>query len=83
MHRLREMFNQQGMGQVDVNVSDQNRGWQGQQGQEQAQQGQSGRTSAAGGRLDSADDELVPATIAEAAAQTTSVIGSSAVDYYA
>lgn len=83
MHRLRDMFNQQGMGQVDVNVSDQNRGWQGQQGQEQAQQGQSGRTSAAGGRLDSADEELAPATIAEAAAQTTSVIGSSAVDYYA
>ena len=29
MHRLREMFTQQGMGQVDVNVSDQTRGWQG------------------------------------------------------
>lgn len=83
MHRLRDMFNQQGMGQVDVNVSDQSRGWQGQQGQEQAQQGQGGRTSAAGGRLDSADEELAPAAIAEAAAQTTSVIGSSAVDYYA
>jgi flagellar hook-length control protein FliK len=83
MHRLRDMFNQQGMGQVDVNVSDQSRGWQGQQGQEQAQQGQSGRTSAAGGRLDSVDEELAPAAIAEAATQTTSVIGSSAVDYYA
>ncbi|WP_456023799.1 flagellar hook-length control protein FliK [Pseudomonas protegens] len=83
MHRLRDMFNQQGMGQVDVNVSDQSRGWQGQQGQEQAQQGQSGRTSAAGGRLDSADEELAPAAVAEAVAQTTSVIGSSAVDYYA
>ncbi|MFJ2282637.1 flagellar hook-length control protein FliK [Pseudomonas sp. NPDC087803] len=83
MHRLRDMFTQQGMGQVDVNVSDQSRGWQGQQGQEQAQQGQSGRTSAAGGRLDSAEEELTPAAVAEAAAQTTSVIGSSAVDYYA
>lgn len=83
MHRLRDMFNQQGMGQVDVNVSDQNRGWQGQQGQEQAQQGHTGRTSATGGRLDSADEELAPATVAEVAAQTTSVIGSSAVDYYA
>lgn len=83
MHRLRDMFNQQGMGQVDVNVADQNRGWQGQQGQEQAQQGHSGRTSAAGGRLDSADEELAPATVAEVAAQTTSVIGTSAVDYYA
>jgi flagellar hook-length control protein FliK len=83
MHRLRDMFNQQGMGQVDVNVSDQNRGWQGQQGQEQAQQGHTGRTGATGGRLDSADEELAPATVAEVAAQTTSVIGSSAVDYYA
>ncbi len=83
MHRLREMFNQQGMGQVDVNVSDQNRGWQGQQGQEQAHQGQSGRTSAGGGRLDSADEELAAAAVAEAAVQTTSVIGTSAVDYYA
>ena len=83
MHRLREMFNQQGMGQVDVNVSDQNRGWQGQQGQEQAHQGQSGRTSAGGARLDSADEELAAAAVAEAAVQTTSVIGTSAVDYYA
>ncbi|WP_454834305.1 flagellar hook-length control protein FliK [Pseudomonas lini] len=81
MHRLRDMFAQQGMGQVDVNVSDQSRGWQGQ-GQEQAQQGQGGRTSANGGRLDSVDEEL-PATVAEVAANTTSVIGSSAVDYYA
>ncbi|WP_415770620.1 flagellar hook-length control protein FliK [Pseudomonas sp. LB3P38] len=83
MHRLRDMFAQQGMGQVDVNVSDQSRGWQGQ-GQEQAQQGQSqgGRTNASGGRLDSMDEELAP-TVAEVAASTTSVIGSSAVDYYA
>ncbi|WPN56484.1 flagellar hook-length control protein FliK [Pseudomonas sp. P9_31] len=81
MHRLRDMFAQQGMGQVDVNVSDQSRGWQGQ-GQEQAQQGQGGRTHSSGGRLDSVDEEL-PATVAEVAANTTSVIGSSAVDYYA
>ncbi|NUU35750.1 flagellar hook-length control protein FliK [Pseudomonas sp. C2B4] len=80
MHRLRDMFAQQGMGQVDVNVSDQSRG--SQQGQEQAQQNQSGRTSARGGRLDSMDDELTPG-VAEVAAPVTSVIGSSAVDYYA
>jgi flagellar hook-length control protein FliK len=83
MHRLRDMFAQQGMGQVDVNVSDQSRGWQGQ-GQDQAQQGQGqgGRTSASGGRVDSMDDE-VASNVAEVAATTTSVIGSSAVDYYA
>ena len=80
MHRLRDMFAQQGMGQVDVNVSDQSRG--SQQGQDQAQQSQGGRTSASGGRLDSMDDELTP-TVAEVAPAATSVIGSSAVDYYA
>ncbi|MGL6246822.1 flagellar hook-length control protein FliK [Pseudomonas sp.] len=81
MHRLRDMFAQQGMGQVDVNVSDQSRGWQGQ-GQDQAQQGHGGRTSSNGGRLDGMDDEVAP-TVAEVAATATSVIGSSAVDYYA
>ncbi len=80
MHRLRDMFAQQGMGQVDVNVSDQSRG--SQQGQEQAQQSQSGRTSANGGRLDSVDDEPLP-PVAEVTAATSSVIGSSVVDYYA
>ncbi|MCU1759144.1 flagellar hook-length control protein FliK [Pseudomonas sp. 14P_8.1_Bac3] len=81
MHRLRDMFAQQGMGQVDVNVSDQSRGWQGQ-GQDQAQRGQNGRTSASGGRLDGMDEDIAP-TVAEVAATATSVIGSSAVDYYA
>ncbi|WP_347911192.1 flagellar hook-length control protein FliK [Pseudomonas grandcourensis] len=80
VHRLRDMFAQQGMGQVDVNVSDQSRG--SQQGQDQARQSQTGRTSASGGRLDSMDDDVAPG-IAEVAANTTSVIGSSAVDYYA
>jgi flagellar hook-length control protein FliK len=80
VHRLRDMFAQQGMGQVDVNVSDQSRG--SQQGQEQAQQSQSGRTNASGGRLDAMDDDLAQ-SVAEVAAPVTSVIGSSAVDYYA
>ncbi|MCW8275654.1 flagellar hook-length control protein FliK [Pseudomonas sp. PCH199] len=78
MHRLRDMFAQQGMGQVDVNVSDQSRG--SQQGQEQQNQG--ARVSRGGGRLDAMDDELAPG-ITEVAAAPTSVIGSSAVDYYA
>jgi len=80
VHRLRDMFAQQGMGQVDVNVSDQSRG--SQQGQEQAGQSRSGRAGTSGGRLDSMDDDIIPG-IAEVAANTTSVIGSSAVDYYA
>ncbi|WPN48770.1 MULTISPECIES: flagellar hook-length control protein FliK [unclassified Pseudomonas] len=79
MHRLRDMFVQQGMGQVDVNVSDQNRG---SQDQGQNQQARSGRADANGGRLDGVDESLTP-SVAEVAATTTSVIGSSAVDYYA
>ena len=79
MQRLRDMFTQQGMGQVDVNVSDQSRG---SQDQGQHQQAQSGRTSASGGRLDAMDEDLAP-SIAEVAATATHVIGSSAVDYYA
>ncbi|CAI8826002.1 flagellar hook-length control protein FliK [Pseudomonas sp. IT-P218] len=79
MHRLRDMFAQQGMGQVDVNVSDQSRG---SQDQGQQQQAQSGRASAGGGRLDAMDDEIAP-SVTEVAATATRVIGSSAVDYYA
>lgn len=79
VHRLRDMFAQQGMGQVDVNVSDQSRG---SQDQGQNQQAQSGRSNASGGRLDPVGDDVAP-SVAEVAANTTSVIGSSAVDYYA
>ncbi|CAH0272550.1 flagellar hook-length control protein FliK [Pseudomonas brassicacearum] len=81
LHRLRDSFAQQGMGQVDVSVSDQSRGSQNQEQQAQ-QQARAGRTTSSGGRVDSAD-EAGPAGIAEVAASTTSVIGSSAVDYYA
>jgi flagellar hook-length control protein FliK len=80
MHRLRDMFTQQGMGQVDVNVSDQSRG--SQQGQDQSQQAQRGHNTGSGGRLDGMDEDLGP-SVAEVAAPVTSVIGSSAVDYYA
>lgn len=81
IHRLRDSFAQQGMGQVDVSVSDQSRGSQGQEQQAQ-QQAQAGRTTSSGGRVDSVDEEL-PTSVAEVAASTTSVIGTSAVDYYA
>lgn len=80
MFRLREMFAQQGMGQVDVNVSDQSRNWQGQ-GQEQQNQSRANSTGN-GGRLDGgADDEGAVAGV-EAAAPSV-ILGSSAVDYYA
>ncbi|AXA55038.1 flagellar hook-length control protein FliK [Pseudomonas thivervalensis] len=81
LHRLRESFTQQGMGQVDVSVSDQSRGSQNQEQQAQ-QQARAGHTTSSGGAVDAAD-EAAPASIAEVAASTTSVIGTSAVDYYA
>ncbi|BBP63949.1 flagellar hook-length control protein [Pseudomonas sp. Cab53] len=82
LHRLRDSFTQQGMGQVDVNVSDQSRGSPNQD-QPAQQQAQAGRTTSSGGRADASVDEHLPAGVAEVAASTTSVIGSSAVDYYA
>ncbi|MGC6372738.1 flagellar hook-length control protein FliK [Pseudomonas sp. K2I15] len=81
--RLREMFAQQGMGQVDVNVSDQSRGWQGQQGQDQQQQNQARGVSGNGGRGDGADGGGIGEVAEVAAPVVQSVIGSSAVDYYA
>ncbi len=77
--RLREMFAQQGMGQVDVNVSDQSRG----QEQQQQQQVQTRGVSGGGGRSDGSDSGGhidVADTVAPVA---STVIGSSAVDYYA
>lgn len=74
MHRLRDMLAQQGMGQVDVNVSDQSRSWQGQGQEQQTQQ----RSQASGGRLDDDTPLAAPEPVAPSI-----VLGSSAVDYYA
>jgi flagellar hook-length control protein FliK len=80
--RLREMFAQQGMGQVDVNVSDQSRGWQGQ-GQEQQQQNQARGVGGNGDRGDGRDGGMAGEVAEVAAPVSRTVIGSSAVDYYA
>lgn len=77
MHRLRELFAQQGMNQLDVNVSDQSlsRGWQGQEGD-----GGKGRGGASSELL-GADEELH--SNAAEAARTPSVSARGLVDYYA
>ena len=77
--RLREMFAQQGMGQVDVNVSDQSRG----QEQQQQQQAQTRGVSGGGGRSDGGDSGGHIDVADTVAPVTSTVIGSSAVDYYA
>lgn len=86
MSRLRDSFVQQGMGQVNVNVSDQSQGWQ-QQAQQQSggdaqRNGGSSRVNGAGGSDLIADGAPVDAASAAASAPLT-VVGSSAVDYYA
>jgi flagellar hook-length control protein FliK len=79
--RLKELFAQQGLGQMDVNVSDQSRNQQGQQ--QQAQQASRGG-SGGGGRVgrDSGDGGDAMPNAVESVAPSV-VIGSSAVDYYA
>jgi flagellar hook-length control protein FliK len=79
--RLKEMFAQQGLGQMDVNVSDQSRQQQ-QSGQQQAQQTSGG---SGGGRLGRSDGIDTDSAVSDAAQviHSSSVIGSSAVDYYA
>ncbi|MDB6049959.1 MAG: flagellar hook-length control protein [Pseudomonas sp.] len=85
MSKLRDSFAQQGLGQVDVNVSDQSRGSQGQgQGQQDANQSsRSGGLAGSGSdRSDSSNDSAIN-EVATAASQPMTVIGSSQVDYYA
>jgi len=78
--RLRDMLSQQGLTQVDVNVSDQSRQSQQQQQHAQAQAGQgAGNGSGRGGGV---ANDVEGSAVAEAAA-SQQVIGSSLVDYYA
>jgi flagellar hook-length control protein FliK len=79
MHRLREMFTQQGMNLLDVNVSDQSlsRGWQGQgQGGDGGGRGEAGNE-----RLGGADEEHAPLSVELKSSLTGS--GRGMVDYYA
>ncbi|KIH82341.1 flagellar hook-length control protein FliK [Pseudomonas batumici] len=85
MPRLRDMLQQQGLGQADVTVSDQARGWagQGQGTQQQQQQAQKGSNRGSGLGGDSQDDLSIAAAGETAAVSPSVVVGSSAVDYYA
>ncbi|WP_330114207.1 flagellar hook-length control protein FliK [Pseudomonas sp. JS3066] len=78
MHRLRDMFAQQGMNQPDVNVSDQslNRGWQGQGGDGERRSG-GGRADFGGGgdeEISVSHSEIRPASAGG---------GRGLVDFYA
>lgn len=80
MQRLRDLFTQQGMNQLDVNVSDQslNRGWQGQ-GQGQDGEGQRRADAAPGLAL---GEEEKPVSVGELRSSTLSN-ARRLVDYYA
>ncbi|MFQ6572787.1 flagellar hook-length control protein FliK [Pseudomonas sp. UM16] len=77
VHRLKEMFAQQGLGQPDVNVADQSRGQQQQQDNPD-----SPRLSGVAARRNEGGEggELASSSVP---VEQQSVIGSSAVDYYA
>lgn len=74
VHRLREMFSQQGLAQPDVNVADQSR---------QQQDGNQDDTPKMSGVAARRNAEVADGTVAAAtdAVETQTVIGSSAVDY--
>lgn len=78
VHRLRELFAQQGLAQPDVNVADQSRGQQQQQAQAQAQG--SNLSGVAARRAEQGGGEV--ADSARPMEQQV-VVGDSAVDYYA
>ncbi|BBT39296.1 Flagellar hook-length control protein [Pseudomonas putida] len=79
VHRLRELFAQQGLAQPDVNVADQSRGQQQQQAQQEGSNlsGVAARRATAGGED---DGELADGA---QPVEHQVVIGDSAVDYYA
>ncbi|WP_455925021.1 flagellar hook-length control protein FliK [Pseudomonas putida] len=75
--KLKDMFAEQGMGQLDVNVSDQSR----QSSQDQAQQGQ--RTSRGSSGSDSLDGVAAASPLAAEPTVQQVIVGTSAIDYYA
>ncbi|MEE4070232.1 flagellar hook-length control protein FliK [Pseudomonas viridiflava] len=83
MSRLRDSFSQQGLGQVDVNVSDQSQQQAQQQAQEQASRAQRGGRSGGTGSGDSADDVSIADAAVPVSQPAARVIGTSEIDYYA
>ncbi|EIK93516.1 flagellar hook-length control protein [Pseudomonas sp. M47T1] len=75
--KLKDMFAEQGMGQLDVNVSDQSR----QSSQDQAQQGQ--RTARGTRGSDSLDGVAAASPLAAEPTVQQVIVGTSAIDYYA
>ncbi|MBF8802871.1 flagellar hook-length control protein FliK [Pseudomonas asiatica] len=77
VHRLRELFAQQGLAQPDVNVADQSRG------QQQQQQGQAQGSNLSGVAARRAEQGGAEAVDSARPVEQQMVVGDSAVDYYA
>jgi flagellar hook-length control protein FliK len=83
MSRLRESFNQQGLGQVDVNVSDQSRNQQ-NQAQQQEQANNARGTGNGGSGVNGVEGAAEGSDAAVAVSQPVQrVVGTSEIDYYA
>ncbi|NIF27409.1 flagellar hook-length control protein FliK [Pantoea sp. Tr-811] len=78
VHRLRELFAQQGLAQPDVNVADQSR-----QQQQQAQQQDGTQLSGVAARRAQAGGDVGEVAEASRGVEQQVVVGDSAVDYYA
>ncbi|RMT80061.1 flagellar hook-length control protein FliK [Pseudomonas viridiflava] len=83
MSRLRDSFNQQGLGQVDVNVSDQSQQQAQQQAQEQASRAQRGGRGVGMGSGEGSDDASIADATVPVSQPAARVIGTSEIDYYA
>jgi len=84
MSRLRDSFTQQGLGQVDVNVSDQSRNQQGQAEQQASNtRGTGNNGSGSNGGVDGAIDGSSSDAAVAVSQPAARVIGTSEIDYYA
>ncbi|RMN24800.1 Flagellar hook-length control protein [Pseudomonas coronafaciens pv. zizaniae] len=83
MSKLRESFVQQGLGNVDVNVSDQSQQQAQQQAQEQASRAQRGGRGNGLNTSDTSDDITGIDAAVPVSQPAARVIGTSEIDYYA
>ncbi len=83
MSRLRESFTQQGMGQVDVNVSDQSRNQQNQQEQQASNTRGTGNNGSGSNGIESSTEGSGSDAAVAVSQPAARVIGTSEIDYYA
>jgi len=83
MSRLRDSFTQQGLGQVDVNVSDQSRNQQNQQEQQASNARGTGNNGSGSNGIEGSTDGGGSDAAVAVSQPAARVIGTSEIDYYA